>query len=107
MPTEVYIFLQKYALENNIKPQGRLFNVTVRAVQKHLQKVCDYLKLENISTHSFRKFFANEIYLKNDFNITLVKELLQHSSLYSTTKYLSVDSKTVEKALQNHIVIPV
>lgn len=107
VPTEVYIFLQKYALENNIKPQGRLFNVTVRAVQKHLQKVCDYLKLENISTHSFRKFFANEIYLKNDFNITLVKELLQHSSLYSTTKYLSVDSKTVEKALQNHIVIPV
>ena len=85
VPTEVYIFLQKYALENNIKPQGRLFNVTVRAVQKHLQKVCDYLKLENISTHSFRKFFANEIYLKNDFNITLVKELLQHSSLYSTT----------------------
>lgn len=107
VPTEVYIFLQKYALENNIKPQGRLFNVTVRAVQKHLQKVCDYLKLENISTHSFRKFFANEIYLKNDFNITLVKELLQHSSLYSTTKYLSVDSKTVEKALQNHIIIPV
>ena len=107
VPTEVYIFLQKYALENNIKPQGRLFNVTVRAVQKHLQKVCDYLKLENISTHSFRKFFAYEIYIKNDFNITLVKELLQHSSLYSTTKYLSVDSKTVEKALQNHIVIPV
>lgn len=107
VPTEIYIFLQNYALENNIKPQGRLFNVTVRAVQKHLQKVCDYLELENISTHSFRKFFANEIYLKNDFNITLVKELLQHSSLYSTTKYLSVDSKTVEKALQNHIVIPI
>ena len=106
VPTEIYIFLQKYALENNIKTQGRLFNITVRAVQKHLQKVCEYLGLENVSTHSCRKFFSNEMYLKHDFNVTLVKELLQHSSLSSTTKYLSVDSKTVEKALQNHIVIP-
>lgn len=106
VPTEIYIFLQNYALENNIKPNGKLFNLSVRAVQKHLQKVCEYLGLENVSTHSVRKFFSNEIYLKNDFNITLVKELLQHSSLSSTSKYLSIDSKTVEKALQNHIVIP-
>lgn len=107
VPTEVYIFLQTYALENNIKPQGRLFNVTVRAVQKHLQKVCDYLGLEGISTHSVRKFFANEIYIENGYNLELVRELLQHSSIAVTQRYLSVSSKTVENALQKHLVIPI
>ena len=107
VPTEIYIFLQNYALDNNIKPKSRLFNITVRAVQKHLQKVCEYLGLENVSTHSCRKFFANEIYKNNDYNLYLVNMLLAHSSLETTKFYLSLDSKQVEKALQDHIVLPV
>lgn len=106
VPTDIYIFLQNYALENNIKPKSKLFNLTVRAVQKHLQKTCRYLELQGISTHSFRKFFANEIYINNDYNAELVRELLQHSSIAVTQHYLSIDSKVVEKALQNHIIIP-
>ena len=105
-PTEIYIFLQNYALENNIKPKSRLFNITVRAVQKHLQKVCEYLGLENVSTHSCRKFFANEIYKNSDYNLHLVNLLLAHSSIETTKFYLSLDSKQVETALQNHIIIP-
>ena len=107
VPTDIYIFLQNYALENNIKPKSRLFNLTVRAIQRHVQKVCDYLGLEDVSTHSFRKYFANSIYVENDFNVELVRELLQHSSVAVTQHYLSIDSKTVETALQKHIVIPV
>lgn len=107
VPTEIYIFLQNYALENNIKPKSRLFNITVRAVQKHLQKVCEYLGLENVSTHSCRKFFANEIYKNSDYNLHLVNLLLAHSSIETTKFYLSLDSKQVEKALQDHIVLPV
>ena len=61
VPAEVYTYLQSYALEYGIKPNGRLFNFTERAVQKHLQIVCQYLELEGVSTHSFRKFFANTI----------------------------------------------
>ena len=106
VPTEIYIFLQNYALENNIKPKSRLFNITVRAVQKHLQKVCEYLGLENVSTHSCRKFFANEIYKNSDYNLHLVNLLLAHSSIETTKFYLSLDSKQVETALQNHIIIP-
>jgi hypothetical protein len=36
-------------------------------VQKHLKKVCDWLGpgYEDISTHSFRKYFGTEIYYKN------------------------------------------
>lgn len=106
VPTDIYIFLQKYALDNGIKANGKLFDLSVRAVQKHLEKVSKHLGLQGISTHSFRKFFANSIYVQNDYNLELVRELLQHSSITVTQRYLSVSSKTIEKALQNHIVIP-
>ena len=38
------------------------FPVTERAVQKQLHIVCDYLGYDGISTHSFRKWYATEIY---------------------------------------------
>lgn len=107
VPAEVYTYLQSYALEYGIRPNGRLFNFTERAVQKHLQLVCKYLGLDGISTHSFRKFFANTIYVENDFDVELVRELLQHSSVAVTQHYLSVDKKYVEMALQKHIYLPI
>lgn len=106
VPQEVYIFIQSYALKRGIKPTQRLFDLTVRAVQNHLQKVCKFIELERISTHSFRKFFAQEIFESNSYDLTIVKELLQHSSLAVTQRYLGVSSQKVEQALQKHIVIP-
>ena len=44
------------------------------------------MKLENISTHSFRKYFATHIYINNNYNVALVRELLQHSDLKTTQK---------------------
>lgn len=107
VPTEIYTFLQSYALEYGINPKSKLFDITVRAVQKHLQLVCKHLGLENVSTHSFRKHFANSIYTNNDYNIELVRTLLQHSSVAVTQAYLSVNTKQVEQALKKHIVLPI
>lgn len=106
VPTEVYTYLQSYALEQGISPKSKLFPIAVRTVQYHLNRACDYLGLEGVSTHSFRKYFAVSIYNENDFNVELVRTLLQHSSVAVTQHYLSVDSKTVETALQKHIVLP-
>ena len=106
VPTEVYIYLQDYALKNGLKPTQKLFPLTVRAVQLHLQKVCQYLGISGVSTHSFRKFFAVSIYTANDYNVELVRTLLQHSSVAVTQHYLSVEPKIVEQALQKHIVLP-
>lgn len=106
VPTEVYIYLQDYALKNGLKPTQKLFPLTVRAVQLHLQKVCRYLGITGVSTHSFRKFFAVSIYMENDYNVELVRQLLQHSSVAVTQHYLSVEPKIVEQALQKHIVLP-
>lgn len=106
VPNEIYLFLQSYALDNGINPNQRLYDITVRAVQKHLQSVCEYLNLSGVSTHSFRKFFAMSIYVNNNFNVELVRTLLQHSSIAVTQHYLSVQPELVEKALAQHIKLP-
>lgn len=106
VPTEVYIFLQDYALRNNIKPTQRLFDISVRAVQNHLQLTCEFLNLQGIGSHSMRKHFSQQIYENNGYDVLLVKELLQHSNVAITQRYLGVSSQRAEQALKKHIVIP-
>lgn len=106
VPTEVYIYLQNYAIEKSIKPNQKLFDLSVRAVQHHLQSVCSYLGIEGVGTHSFRKFFAQTIYESNNYDIALIRELLQHSSVAITQRYVGISSQRVEQALQKHIYIP-
>lgn len=96
--------IMEYALENNIKKDDKLFNITTRAVQKQLKIVCDYLELENISTHSFRKLYATIRYEESNNNIYLVKELLNHSSIATTQKYIRVSQKEIDKASSSHFI---
>ena len=103
VPLEVYVFIQSYVLENNISPAARLFDMSERTVQNHLQLVCGYLGYDGISTHSFRKFFASSIYMDSNYNIELVRVLLQHASVATTQRYIGIGSREIEKALQNHI----
>lgn len=100
---EVYVFIQSYALENNINPAAKLFDMSERAVTKHLKLVCDYLGYSGIGSHSFRKYFATSIYVNNHYDINLVRVLLQHSSTVTTQRYIGLQSKDIENALQNHI----
>jgi len=105
VPVAIYNYMRVYAADNNIEETGRLFPIGERAVQKYLAKVCDYLGYENVGTHSFRKFFATEIYLNNSYNIVLVQQLLQHSSVAVTQKYIGITSEMQEKALEGHIIL--
>ena len=61
VPDEVYNFLKTYAEDQSIPDGGYLFPISVRAVQKHLKAVCDILGYDNVSTHSFRKWYATDI----------------------------------------------
>lgn len=93
VPLEIYAYIQNYALENNIRTTAKLFEISERAVNKHLQKVCKYLNLDGIGSHSFRKFFATTIYNNNRHNINLVRVLLQHSSIATTQRYIGMRCK--------------
>ena len=103
VPAEIYSWLRDYADANEIEKDQRLFPLTVRAVQKHLKVVCDYLELENISTHSFRKFFATDIYRATGNDLVLVSKLLQHSSPSITRRYIGISEESMEKAIAGHI----
>lgn len=104
-PKEVYLVIKEYALDNKLNSEDKLFPLTERAIQKQLKIVCNHLGLENVSTHSFRKFYANEIFNNNNQNIELVRALLQHSTIAVTQKYLGVSSKEIEAAISNHVHI--
>jgi len=105
VPLEIYQYIYIYCIDHGIQKNDRIFPITTRAVQKYLQKVADYLGYEGIGTHSFRKFFASELYETNDHDIELVRELLQHSSTVTTQRYIKRSPKMVEDALRKHIFI--
>lgn len=106
IPKEIYNELVSYYKTYNIKQNERIFIISERAIQKHLKNVCDYLELDGISTHSFRKFFATSIYVNNNYDIVLVQKLLQHSSVHTTQKYIGLGDVKLESALNNHIFLP-
>lgn len=103
VPDEIREYINEYRIRNNMSEQQRLFDLSERQIQKHLKAACDYLGIYGVSTHSFRKYFATQIYINNGYNIELVRQLLQHSSAAVTQKYIGIQQKQVEDALQNHI----
>lgn len=105
VPADIYIYIQNYALENNINLNAKLFDISERTIQNHLQLVCGYLSFDNISTHSFRKFFATSIYLNNGYNVELVRVLLQHSNVITTQRYIGLQRKEIEEALEKHSIL--
>lgn len=103
IPAEIRDFIDQYRINNRMSEQQRLFDLSERQIQKHLKAACDYLGHSGISTHSFRKYFATQIYINNDYNIELVRQLLQHSNTAVTQRYIGIQQKQIETALQNHI----
>lgn len=103
VPLALYQFMRLYCVDNGIAPQALMFPLTTRQIQKHLNTVCKYLGYEGISTHSFRKFYATEIYKNNGYNIALVQQLLQHSSTAVTQRYIGIQTRELETAIEQHL----
>lgn len=102
IPLVIQQYIENYCLRRGIRPNDRLFSITARTVQKELKAVCDYLGYEGISTHSFRKWYATEIYNNNSHDIALVQRLLQHSSAAITQRYIGIEPERIEKAIEGH-----
>lgn len=101
VPNEVYSFVQEYCIERGIGKDAKLFDISKRQVERHLNKVFMKmgLSLRSYGSHSFRKLFATQVYIDSEYNAELVRVLLQHSSLNTTQRYLSIGSKQIEDAL--------
>lgn len=102
VPLVIQQYIENYCLRNGIGKKDLIFPISERMVQKQLKIVCDYLGYEGISTHSFRKWYATEIYKSNGYDITLVQRLLQHSSAAVTQRYIGIEPQRIESAIENH-----
>ena len=102
VPLVIQQYIENYCLRNSIRANDLIFPITTREVQKILARVCDYLGYEGISTHSFREWYATEIYKNNGFDIALVQRLLQHSSASVTQRYIGIEPQRIEKAIEGH-----
>jgi integrase len=94
----VYNYIKDYAIDNKLSQTDKLFQIKVRAVQNQLKLVTDFLELKNISTHSFRKMYATMIYENYNHNLELVKELLNHTSIATTQRYIRVSQQAINQA---------
>ena len=105
VPLVIQQYIENYCLRNGIKSTDLIFPITERAIQKQIQLVCRYLGYDGISTHSFRKWYATEIYKNNGYDITLVQRLLQHSSAAVTQRYIGLEPQRIEQAIENHATL--
>ena len=105
VPLVIQQYIENYCLRNGIRRNDIIFPITERAVQKQLAIVCDYLGFTGISTHSFRKWYATEIYKTNGYDIALVQRLLQHSSASTTQRYIGIEPQRIEDAIQKHSML--
>ena len=103
VPLVIQQYIENYCLRNAIRANDRIFPITEREVQKQLAIVCDYLCYEGIGTHSFRKWYATELYKNNGYDIALVQHLLQHSSAAVTQRYIGIEPQRIEQAIENHV----
>ena len=101
VPVEVYSFIQGYSASRSIARDAKLFNLSARQVERHLNRVFAKmsLPLRHYGSHSYRKMFATRVYRDSEYNIELVRLLLQHSNVQVTQRYLSISQKAVEDAL--------
>lgn len=105
VPMQLKNAIVTYCTDNNIPQDRKIFQVSERAIQKHLKAVCDYLKLENVSTHSFRKFGASNFYEKSGNDIMSVSQFLQHSNTKTTMAYINRSNTHIDSIISQSMIL--
>lgn len=96
--------VNEYIAKRSLQQDDYLINIKVKTIQKQLRIICKYLRLENISTNSFRKLYATTQFKNNNYNLEIVKELLNHSSIETTQRYIGTSKQPVDEASENFFI---
>jgi len=99
VPKPVKAFIDNYIREANIY-KGALFDIKAPAVWKQLRAVTAYMGLNDVSTHSFRKMAACNLYEATGHDIEAVCEFLNHSSTAITRHYIKRTDAQLENAIE-------
>ena len=97
MNEQMYNRLLEYCLENNLSKEDYIYPHKVRNMQQQLKIITDHLEYKNIGTHSFRKLFAHTIYEASNYDIELVRHMLNHGDEKTTMRYLGVSEKKLKE----------
>lgn len=80
-------------------PQGGHlgYRQALRICHKHFQNAG--LDPSNLSTHTYRKTFADRVYKALDHDLIALQHAMAHKSVSSTSSYIRVDKEKVENVL--------
>lgn len=108
IPSPIYKIIKEYAKEKGVKDNEVIFDYTVRAIQKKIKQIREYLgeDYKNVSTHSFRKCAGMRIYRNSGNDIELTRKFMNHSTVNVTQRYLGVNDDEVNKVIMQSIRIP-
>ncbi len=71
--------------------------ISTRRVQQIIKSISKIIDIDNnINSHSMRKTFAYNLYVKSNYNIALVMQSLNHSNQSITLKYLCIADKLLD-----------
>ena len=104
VPKPVKEFIDKW-IEVNAITTGRLFNINPPAVWKALRQVTDFLGLDNVSSHSFRKNCSIRLYENSGHDIEAVRAFLNHSSTKITQNYIRRSDAQLEDAINQSVCL--
>ena len=98
------IYKPKEYLFNGSRPGGP---ISMRNIQHLVQKGLAQIGLDskNYTVHTIRHSFATHL-VDNGTNLHTVKELLGHSNLQTTLRYLHLTSKRIEGVINPYDVLP-
>jgi integrase len=94
--------LAKQALQSYLKTGvvGKLFPMTRQHAWRVIKEASRKAHLSGtVSTHSMRKTFGMNVYLRTEKNVVAAQKALGHASLASTTHYLSIGQDEVDAAI--------
>lgn len=104
VPDSVKSFIDEISGKNYTDDE-RLFSIKAPAVWKALKICTATLGYECVSCHSLRKFWSMNLYRNSNYNVELVSQALNHSSVAVTRKYLKISSKEMEDAISKSVNI--
>ena len=104
IPSPVKSYIDRWMKDNKIV-YGKLFSIGEDAVWKQLRGVTNYLGLDNVSAHSFRKAAALRIYESSGKDIALTSSFLNHSDTKTTLIYLKRSSKQMDEIISKSVCL--
>jgi integrase/recombinase XerD len=87
-----------FLFPSKIKPECP---ITFSAADKWLREAVDRAGLEHrgVSTHTFRRSFITKLYVEGAVDIYAIQQLIGHSSILTTQRYLGVSTQKLGSAM--------